>query len=199
MTARMDRRQALKSLGIAAALPLSTTELFALARGLHGRLQTEESGRYIFQTLDSHQNEVVIAATELILPETDTPGAKSARVSEFIDLLLTEWFTEEERRPFLRGIRELDERAERGFLESSEAEQVAILKEMESEAREALDILGDSRRDRRQALSTVEAPFFSALKWLTLYGYFTSEVGMDKELEHVVFPGTYDGCTPMER
>jgi hypothetical protein len=35
------------------------------------------------------------------------------------------------------------------------------------------------------------------LKWLTLYGYFTSEAGMEKELEHVVFPGTYEGCAPM--
>jgi hypothetical protein len=195
----MNRRQAIKSIGIAAALPLSSSELLALARGVHSRLQSDDAGRYIFRTLDPHQNDIVTAATELILPETDTPGAKSARVSEFIDLLLTEWFTDDERRPFLRGIRELDERAERGFLEASETEQVAILKEMESEAREALDILGDSRRDRRQALSTVEAPFFSALKWLTLYGYFTSEVGMEKELEHVVFPGTYEGCTSMRR
>lgn len=199
----MNRRQALKSVGIAAALPLTSSELFALARGLHARLQTEDVERYIFQTLDPHQSEIVTVATERILPETDTPGAKSARVNEFIDLLLTEWFTEEERRPFLRGIRELDERSEsahgRGFLECSEDEQIAVLRGMEREALEALDVLGDSRRDRRRALATVEAPFFSALKWLTLYGYFTSEVGMNEELEFVTFPGTYEGCAQLRR
>lgn len=32
------------------------------------------------------------------------------------------------------------------------------------------------------------------MKWLTLWGYYTSEIGMDQELGHVVFPGSYEGC-----
>ena len=39
-----------------------------------------------------------------IIPSTDTPGAKGARVNEFIDVILTEWATPEERKNFLDGL-----------------------------------------------------------------------------------------------
>src|SRR5207237_1175033 len=39
---------------------------------------------------DAHQNETVVALTEMIIPETDTPGAKSALVNRFIDLMLND-------------------------------------------------------------------------------------------------------------
>ena len=37
------------------------------------------------------------------------------------------------------------------------------------------------------------------MKWLTLYGYFTSKVGMEQELAHEIFPGSYDGCAPVRK
>lgn len=39
--------------------------------------------------LDEHQNETLITLSDLIIPKTDTPGAKEALVNRFIDLLLT--------------------------------------------------------------------------------------------------------------
>jgi hypothetical protein len=47
--------------------------------------------------------------------------------------------------------------------------------------------------------SPAEQPFFAVMKWLTMYGYFTSRVGMEQELQHEVFPGSYDGCAPIRR
>ena len=41
-------------------------------------------------TLDDHQNETVVILTDLIIPATDTPGAKAANVNRFIDLFLTD-------------------------------------------------------------------------------------------------------------
>jgi hypothetical protein len=37
---------------------------------------------------DEHQNQTVIVLSELIIPETDTPGAKTALVNRFLDELL---------------------------------------------------------------------------------------------------------------
>ena len=37
-------------------------------------------------------------------------------------------------------------------------------------------------------------PFFDIMKSLTLFGYFTSEVGCKEALEYVPIPGRYDGC-----
>jgi len=198
----MNRRQALKSIGVAAALPLSSKELFALGRAAHAHVQTAGGvDRYIFQSLDVHETEVLSIATELIIPETDTPGARAARVPEFIDTVLTGWFDEDERRRFQRGIRELDERARTsgaaGFASSGSDMQTRILKDMEAEALHELALVTPTRVARRAALSSPAAPFFSVLKWLTVVGYYTSDVGMDKELEFIEFPGAYDGCAPI--
>jgi hypothetical protein len=194
----MNRRDALRSMGIAAALPLAASDLFALARTVHKALDD----RYLFLSLDADQSEIVKVACELILPETDTPGASAARVPEFIDAMLTGWFSEGERRDFLKGLRELEERARlsggSGFAALAPAGQIRVLEEMESKALEELSTL-DTHRARRDASSSPNAPFFSVLKWITLYGYYTSEVGMERELEFEVFPGTYDGCAPLRK
>jgi hypothetical protein len=194
----MNRRKAIHSIGVAAALPLYSTELFALGREAQARLHQRQDGTpYRFQTLDARESEVLSTACELILPETDTPGARSAKVPEFIDVVLTDWFNDEERERFLKGLRELAGRGA-GFLSSTPAEQVGFLSEMETAALADPALEGAMRRARKGALSSPSAPFFTVLKWLTLYGYFTSEVGMERELEYVDFPGTYDGCSPLK-
>ena len=199
----MNRRLALKSIGVAAALPLSPSGLVALGRSTHTRVQESHSdARYLFQCLDAEESENLAAATELILPETDTPGARSAKVPEFIDAVLAGWFEEDERRRFLRGLRDMEERARKsegaGFSACANEAQVRILREMEAEALRAVETANRSRLARRAAQSGPAAPFFfSVLKWLTLFGYYTSEAGMIQELEYVEFPGSYDGCAPL--
>ena len=42
-------------------------------------------------------------------------------------------------------------------------------------------------------------PFFHLMKWVTVYGYCTSEVGATAELHYEVIPGSYDGCTELGR
>ena len=56
---------------------------------------------------DSHQNETVIALTGLIIPATDTPGAKAARVNEWIDKFFADGRVDERSR-FLEGLGSLD-------------------------------------------------------------------------------------------
>jgi hypothetical protein len=38
--------------------------------------------------LDDHQDQTVLAVADLLIPDTDTPGARAAKVDRFIDLLL---------------------------------------------------------------------------------------------------------------
>jgi len=38
---------------------------------------------------DEHQDQTVLAVADLMIPETDTPGARAAQVDRFIDLLLS--------------------------------------------------------------------------------------------------------------
>ena len=96
----MKRRDALKLLAAAAALPLLSHEAFSLFRAVHQELPRTAA----LQTLNPHQNAIVALISELIIPQTDTPGAKAARVNEFIDLIITDWYDDNERANFLRGI-----------------------------------------------------------------------------------------------
>jgi len=73
----MDRREALRVLGAATAVPLVSRDLLALGRDAHARWRARPE----FRVLDADQQALVTTLTDLIIPETDTPGVKAARVS----------------------------------------------------------------------------------------------------------------------
>src|SRR6266480_4035219 len=81
----MQRREALRLLMAGGVLPALPTNLFAFFQGAH------PASGYTLRTLNPHQNDTVVAMIDQIIPATDTPGAKGARVNEFIDVILTEW------------------------------------------------------------------------------------------------------------
>jgi len=191
----MQRREALRLLMTGAVLPAFGTEAFALFHGAH------PAEGYALRTLNAHQNATVVAMIDLIIPETDTPGAKGVRVNEFIDLILTEWATEEERAHFLAGLRDVDEQSKevfgKDFAEAAAAQQTALLHAIEDAA------LADHTSPARAIPSpTVHDPqlrgnFWIVFKNITLHGYYTSEVGFTKELQLTIIPGAYHGCAPV--
>jgi hypothetical protein len=89
------------------------------------------------QVLDAHQNETVIALTELIIPATDTPGAKAARVNRYVDLFLRDGDAGQ-REQFLEGLSWLDGYSIREhshpFVHCSAQEQTAMLRKLEEGA-----------------------------------------------------------------
>ena len=160
--------------------PLSPEALWELGRTIHTRLPGS-AGR----TLDPHQMETVTYIAEMILPETETPGATSVKVPEFIDLMLTEWSPAVERDRFLAGLADLDARSRRTyggvFLDLRRADQEALL--------QTLDGVKGTDGSAEQA--------FETLKQLTIYGYFTSERVMKDVTREPVIPGRFDGCIPL--
>ena len=101
----MNRRDALRMLAAGAVIPALTPELFAFYRRAH------PEGSYSLRTLSPRQNDTVVAMIDQIIPATDTPGAKGARVNEFIDVILTEWAKDDERRNFLDGLADVDKQS----------------------------------------------------------------------------------------
>jgi hypothetical protein len=160
---------------------------------LQGCSAGTESG-WTPETLNAHQNELVVTVSEMIIPATDTPGAEAANVNRFVDKMLTEWFYEEERSHFLSGLDELDamseERFGSGFLDASEKNRTGLLTELDEEAF-GEDVSGGLEEAE-------ETPFFRTMKDLTRLGDYTSEIGMTQELQWMAAPGKYDGCVPLE-
>jgi len=193
----LDRRAALKLLAAGTAVSAMSPQLFAAFRGVHANLPQTPA----FKVLSAHQDATVTAAAELLLPATDTPGAKAARVNEFIDHILADWYSEEERKRFLDGLSDMDARSRKLFGK----EFVALTTEQRSEV---FQILGDELALALEALASGppgyrgEAPepegnFYMMFRELTLTGYFTSEIVATQVLHEVIIPGHFDGCTPM--
>jgi hypothetical protein len=191
----MLRRDVIRAVATGLALPtidaLTPDSMWAAARVIHDRIRRTRQGEALL-VLTEHQNAMVSALAELIIPETDTPGATAARVNRFVDVMLAEWFDEDEREAFLRGLVDLDARSVNTFgtpfLGLDEVQQTVLLRGLDAELA-ALRQLNRPTNDH----------FFQHMKWLTLYGYYTSEVGATQELEQVIAPGRYDPCGPVRR
>jgi hypothetical protein len=114
---------------------------------------------------DAHQNETVVVLTELIIPTTDTPGAKAANVNRYMDLMLNDGPAPERER-FLEGLSFLDGYALRKhqmpFIKLSAAQQTAIL--------EAFDGGAEGETAPGHA-------FFRMAKQLTSRIYYSTEIG----------------------
>ena len=192
----MNRRQILKLLAATAVSTSIPAELFALGRQAHSTIQGGKSLR----TLNPQQDALVTTISELIIPATDTPGAKAARVNEFIDLVLTAWYEEPERKRFLAGLSDVDARAHalfgKNFIDCAEKQQVSILTALDDELTSTREKVLPSMVSQEK-VELLERHFFYMMKRLTLFGYYTSEIGSNQELHYELIPTEHAGCAPI--
>ena len=192
----MQRREALRLLMAGGVLPALPTNLFVFFKGAH------PASGYTLRTLNPHQNDTVVAMIDQIIPATDTPGAKGARVNEFIDVILTEWADAEERRNFLDGLAGVDKQTNdlfgKDFVDASPAQQVTLLRSMD-------EYVAAQRTRRMRHGNTIpeerdkqlRGEFFNVFKGITVHGYYTSEIGFSQELNLQIIPGAHHGCLPL--
>jgi Gluconate 2-dehydrogenase subunit 3 len=195
----MQRREALKLLTAGVAVPALSPNLLAIFR----TAQAQTGVGYKLRTLSPDQNLLVTTMAELIIPATDTPGAKGARVNEFIDVILTEWATESERQDFLNGLAGIDKESDslfgKKFTNASPEQQVTLLRSRDDDAmmhrvhvRARHGNTVPKERDQQ-----LVGNFWDVFKGITLHGYYTSEVGFSQELNLQIIPGAFHGCVPL--
>ncbi len=187
----MNRREALRLLATGAMVPLAPRNLLAALREARAVVGAEPAPR----TLNTHQDATVKAMAEMILPRTDTPGAADVGASEFIDLILTEWYDEQERSRFLGGLADVDARTQalfaKDFLECSQIQQADLLTAL---GEQMIEEAGDQSRQHRESLQQTQNNFYSMLRRLTLTAYYTSEAGASEELHFQIIPDRHAGC-----
>lgn len=194
----MDRREVLKLLGLSSALSAMPAEWISAFRAIHASLDTAPA----LKILNPHQDATVTAMAELILPQTDTPGAKAVRVNEFIDRIVADWYSDEDRARFLAGLAAVDARTQslfqKDFVDGSAPQQSEILRALGEEMAQATEALANAPRGYRGAEPEPEDSFYFMFRQLTLTGYFTSEAGFTQQLHEEIIPGRFDGCIPIE-
>ena len=181
----MNRRQALQFAAVLLGGVVSPGLLRATAADA-------VSARSDVDFFSPRQRQQLALLAELIIPETDTPGAIEAGVPAFIETMVAQWYNDTERAIFLGGLEQLDRHCEKTYqcsLQSCDrGQQVAALQHFE---RLAQSYVGASSPFSPQG--DEQAPFFSKLKELTVLGYFTSEVGIKQALAYNPMPMRYRG------
>ena len=133
--------------------------------------------------LTPDQARTLDVVAELIVPATDTPGARAVGVPQFIDRWVRDWCSPAQGKLLRSGLDQLDADARTangaGFADLSPAQQTALLTRY--------DTAGDPQR-----------PFFGLVKELTTIGYFTSKPGATVALRYDPVPGDYRGCVPLK-
>lgn len=167
----MERRKALKLTASILGGTIIGSEFF-----LSGCVNKERNGG-LFSKADI---DLLDEVGEVILPETDlSPGAKEAKIGEFMKAIVLDCYTGKQQEIFKKGIAELRNRS---FMDLSPEERFEYLSGLDRETRD---------------LNLDENPhFFPMMKQLTLWGYFTSEPGATKALRYNPIPGKYVGCVP---
>ena len=125
---------------------------------------------------------------ETILPATDSPGAKEAKVGMFMTVIVKDCYTEADQKVFLLGMQKLNDvcKQKNGkvFLDCTPDQRHDLLVALDKEQK---DYMAAKKKDD-------PSHYFRMMKELTLWGYFTSEPGATKALRYVAVPGKYQGC-----
>lgn len=172
----MDRREAVKLTSLFLGGTVIGSEYFLSGCAF------DETSESLFSEADiSFLNEV----GETILPETErSPGAKAAKIGQFMSIFVADCYSEEEQKIFRSGIEKLDNRAKQRFstdfidLEATQKHDLLVI----------LD--NEAKKDEKH--------YFSMIKQLTILGYFTSRPGATKALRYNPVPGNFKGCIPYE-
>ncbi len=135
---------------------------------------------------------LITEVADTIIPSTKTPGAKAAKVEEFIIRVVRDCYPKEDQEHFYAGLAKLnaDCKAASGkdFLQASATERKDALTKCMLEA--------DQERKASRGKKAPN-PFFFMIKELTTTGYFTSKIGATEALEYLPIPGKFDGCMPL--
>jgi hypothetical protein len=218
------RRQALKilgTIGATCAFPFGSDELYGQhVLPVHG--QAPVQGPYTPSFFAAAEFAVLSKLTDVIIPETTTPGAVRAGVPEYIDRVVSlnrehqplaraglAWLTSEAQRRFAREYAALDEAQHTALLQPlSDAVDREVQEQQQARYRAIPGgrvyyfAVNDAAPPPRPAVAVTNDPsdarlpirFFRLVKNLTADGYYTSRVGLLDELGYV--GNTYRGSFP---
>jgi Gluconate 2-dehydrogenase subunit 3 len=173
---KQDRRQWLKTsatvLG-ASLLPLpamAAPQAAPAEAALLDKPKTKSAARFFTPA----QYTMVEELSETIIPaDSHSGGAKAAKVADYIEQVLRERAGEDQQSVWREGLRLVDTMSQhyngKSFVDSSSDERIAVL-----------TVLSDNEH----MIELPEVKFFRDLKQLTVFGYYTSRIGIHDEMEY---------------
>jgi glucoside 3-dehydrogenase (cytochrome c) hitch-hiker subunit len=188
----LNRRNALRAMAVGAASVLWIDNLRAAAEAYAARASfpMPQAAAWAPAVLSERQLATVGVIAELIIPATDTPGARAAQVDRYIDGVLAT-SAPSDRTRLLDGLAWLDRRSQslfqRDFVDATANQQTDLLTRLSAE---------DAARQEEAA----GVELFTAMKTLTIAGYYSTEIGLRQELgdDGRMMLARFEGCTHPE-
>ncbi len=181
----MDRRELLKMIALVTGSAFIGGEFL-----LSGCTNTPDAGGSTFSEEDITLLDEV---AETILPRTSSPGAKDAAVGSFMTVMVNDCYDKKDQQIFHEGIKKLEEASNKAnnasFMKSTPEQRTSLLTALDKEAKEHQS--GKKKDD--------PSHYFTMMKQLTLFGFFTSKPGATQALRHIPVPGKYDGAYPYKK
>jgi hypothetical protein len=181
----MERREALKRTALMMGGLISAPTILGILNGCAAKPTIDWKPLFFTE----EQGILISQLSGIIIPKTDTPGAKEVGVPGFVDIMVRDVFPPDDREKFLKGLEAFSKEAEKEygdpFIELSEEDQTAfVLKHHEVAVKNA------NEKDR---------PFILHVKELVVAGFFTSKIGATEVLQYEAVPGGYNGCLPLSK
>ena len=208
----MDRREALSRVALIFGGTIIGAEAF-----LSGCKPTPAAREGLFAADDIALLDEV---GDTILPTTaSSPGAKAAQIGNFMKTIVTDCYTEDDQRVFTEGITKLNDAAKKkynnSFVQLTPEQRTEFLIALDKEAKDRGKEIGERQskmtdEEKHQMALAKNAGtykrdakddphYFGMMKQLTVWGYFTSEVGATKALRYVAVPTRCEGCIPYKK
>ncbi len=183
----MDRRTIIKQISIMTGAAFIGGEIF-IQSGCKS-----DTSHQLASVFTKEQIDLLDEIGETILPQTDTPGAKSIHIGSFIDKIVKDCYSSEQQKILISGIEviktEFENKYSISFLKGKASQREEFLNEVNASM---IQKINDKEKDDPEH-------YFLILKQLTILGYFTSETGATKALNYIAVPGKYDGSYPYKK
>ena len=143
--------------------------------------------------LDHHKS-MIADLTDLIIPRTDTPGAKDVGTGEFVIRMVKDICDRRTQNNFIDGLKEMEAYTShtygKRFSDLSREQQLSIATVFQQKGRQMNGVAGKVQR------KVMGKYFFTTLREATVIGYCTSKGGATQGLAYDYIPGPYIGCMP---
>ena len=183
----MNRRNALKKLGLGSGIVIATPVLISFIQSC-----SNETTRWqpIFLTVE--EGYVLKSITDVILPKTDTPSASELNVPQFIDKYIDEVSELDEQKKIKGAFNKLINLIKSEFNEN-------INSVSEEQYKMLLDehmLIIEPYREKNEPISI--SNLLNTIKWMSINAYRISEVIGESVLAYDPIPGLQKGCISLE-
>lgn len=201
----MERREAIKSMGLAFGYSVATPTLISLLQSC----KSDPKMEWIPEFFSKDEGEALVKLVDIILPKTDTPSASEVQVHLFLDSFISKILPQEQKDLVRMNTDKFFDKARKaagketiGELEATDLENT--LGEVLDVSKEEGDAYMEAMGEYIEGLEIGETPllddsaasfsFASQLREMSIWAYKTSEYVGEKVLAYLPLPGPYVPC-----